>query len=67
MLIFFSMIAGISQFGFWGIIVGPTITAFLLHCCDCMKITLSKTIKKHMNDIDPMAHNEIFKNDKSEL
>ncbi len=30
MLIFFSMIAGISQFGFWGIIVGPTITAFFI-------------------------------------
>lgn len=29
-LIFFSMIAGISQFGFWGIIVGPTITAFFI-------------------------------------
>ncbi|GAA7470870.1 hypothetical protein HpMMM46_07380 [Helicobacter pylori] len=28
-----------------------------------MKITLSKTIKKHANDISPMAHNEIFKND----
>ncbi|GAA7611424.1 hypothetical protein HpMMM21_12190 [Helicobacter pylori] len=28
-----------------------------------MKITLSKTIKKHANDINPMAHNEIFKND----
>ncbi len=30
MLIFFSMIAGISQFGFWGIAVGPTITAFFI-------------------------------------
>ncbi len=30
MLIFFSMIAGISQFGFWGIIVESTITAFFI-------------------------------------
>ncbi|WP_120944713.1 MULTISPECIES: AI-2E family transporter [Helicobacter] len=29
-LIFFSILAGISKFGFWGIAVGPTITAFFI-------------------------------------
>ncbi|PAF51630.1 AI-2E family transporter [Helicobacter sp. 13S00477-4] len=29
-LIFFSILAGISSFGFWGIVVGPTITAFFI-------------------------------------
>lgn len=29
-LIFFSILAGISTFGFWGIVVGPTITAFFI-------------------------------------
>jgi predicted PurR-regulated permease PerM len=30
MLIFFSIIAGLSAFGFWGMILGPAITAFFL-------------------------------------
>lgn len=30
MLIFFSIIAGLSSFGFWGIVVGPAITAFFI-------------------------------------
>ncbi|PAF41558.1 AI-2E family transporter [Helicobacter sp. 11S03491-1] len=29
-LIFFSILAGFSTFGFWGIVVGPTITAFFI-------------------------------------
>ncbi|GMT38330.1 Autoinducer-2 Exporter [Helicobacter bizzozeronii] len=29
-LIFFAILAGISKFGFWGIAVGPTITAFFI-------------------------------------
>ncbi|PAF42367.1 AI-2E family transporter [Helicobacter sp. 11S02596-1] len=29
-LIFFSILAGLSTFGFWGIVVGPTITAFFI-------------------------------------
>jgi predicted PurR-regulated permease PerM len=30
MLIFFSIIAGMSTYGFWGMILGPAITAFLI-------------------------------------
>ena len=30
MVIFFSMIAGLTTFGFWGMILGPAITAFFL-------------------------------------
>jgi predicted PurR-regulated permease PerM len=30
LVIFFSMIAGLSTFGFWGMILGPAITAFFL-------------------------------------
>lgn len=29
-LIFFSILAGLSTFGFWGIVIGPAITAFFL-------------------------------------
>ncbi|PAF48002.1 AI-2E family transporter [Helicobacter sp. 12S02634-8] len=29
-LIFFSILAGLGTFGFWGIVVGPTITAFFI-------------------------------------
>jgi len=40
MLIFFSIIAGLSSFGFWGMIFGPAITAFflaLLHLFELLK------------------------------
>jgi predicted PurR-regulated permease PerM len=30
LVIFFSIIAGLSSFGFWGMILGPAITAFFL-------------------------------------
>jgi predicted PurR-regulated permease PerM len=30
MVIFFSIIAGLTTFGFWGMILGPAITAFFL-------------------------------------
>ncbi|MBN2825710.1 MAG: AI-2E family transporter, partial [Campylobacterales bacterium] len=30
LLIFFSIIAGMASFGFWGMILGPAITSFLL-------------------------------------
>lgn len=30
MLIFFAIIAGLTTFGFWGMILGPAITAFFL-------------------------------------
>ena len=30
LLIFFSMIAGISTFGFWGLILGPAIVTFFI-------------------------------------
>lgn len=30
LVIFFAIIAGLSTFGFWGMILGPAITAFFL-------------------------------------
>jgi len=30
MLIFFSILAGMSSYGFWGMILGPAITSFLI-------------------------------------
>jgi predicted PurR-regulated permease PerM len=30
LLIFFSILAGISSYGFWGMILGPAITSFLI-------------------------------------
>ena len=30
MVIFFSIIAGMSTYGFWGMILGPAITSFLI-------------------------------------
>jgi len=30
LVIFFAMIAGLATFGFWGMILGPAITAFFL-------------------------------------
>ena len=30
MLIFFAIIAGLSSFGFWGIVLGPAITALFI-------------------------------------
>jgi predicted PurR-regulated permease PerM len=30
LLIFFSILAGMSSYGFWGMILGPAITAFLI-------------------------------------
>ena len=30
LIIFFAIIAGLATFGFWGMILGPAITAFLL-------------------------------------
>ena len=34
MLIFFSMIAGLSTFGFWGLIIGPAITTLFVTIVD---------------------------------
>ncbi|PAF46577.1 AI-2E family transporter [Helicobacter sp. 12S02232-10] len=41
-LIFFSILAGLSTFGFWGIVVGPTITAFF--------IALLRLYQNHFSD-----------------
>lgn len=41
LLIFFSIIAGLSSFGFWGMILGPAITTFFLSL-----LKLYKSIKK---------------------
>jgi len=30
LLIFFSIVAGMSSYGFWGMILGPAITSFLI-------------------------------------
>ena len=30
MLIFFAIIAGLTSFGFWGIVLGPAITALFI-------------------------------------
>jgi len=30
LLIFFSILAGMSSYGFWGMILGPAITSFLI-------------------------------------
>jgi predicted PurR-regulated permease PerM len=37
LLIFFSIIAGLSTFGFWGMILGPAITTFLLSYLKILK------------------------------
>ncbi|WP_121021735.1 AI-2E family transporter [Helicobacter vulpis] len=42
-LIFFSILAGISKFGFWGIAVGPTITAFFIVLLRLYEYSFSKS------------------------
>ncbi len=48
LLIFFSIVAGLSAFGFWGMILGPAITAFFL--------ALLKLIEQHRK-----IHKKAFK------
>lgn len=43
LIIFFSIIAGLATFGFWGMILGPAITAFFL--------SLLKLIERHQNGV----------------
>ena len=42
LLLFFSMIAGISTFGFWGLILGPAIVTFFIST-----IKLYTLLKEH--------------------
>lgn len=52
LLIFFAMIAGLSTFGFWGIIIGPAITTFFLSILRLYKAIKDgdvKTIDKNIN------------------
>ncbi|SQC36274.1 acid membrane antigen A [Helicobacter fennelliae] len=39
-IIFFAIFAGLGAFGFWGIVIGPAITAFLSLCLESMSETL---------------------------
>ncbi|EFX42136.1 AI-2E family transporter [Helicobacter suis] len=45
-LIFFSILAGISKFGFWGIAVGPTITAFFIVLLRVYEKVFTSTARK---------------------
>jgi predicted PurR-regulated permease PerM len=45
MLIFFSIIAGISTFGFWGMVIGPTITATFISVAKIYKNIMIETKK----------------------
>lgn len=45
LLIFFAMIAGISTFGFWGVILGPAILALFLSVVKLYVLIIEKSIK----------------------
>ena len=43
LLIFFSIVAGLSTFGFWGMIIGPAMVTFF--------ISIMQLLKKYSNDV----------------
>lgn len=56
LLIFFAILAGLSTFGFWGMILGPAITTFFLSILKIYKIL------KHKSDNELLPHKKsLFK------
>jgi len=53
LLIFFSIVAGLSTFGFWGMIIGPAMVTFF--------ISLLQLLKKFSDDIYTLKINDDFK------
>lgn len=52
LLIFFAILAGLSTFGFWGMILGPAITTFFLSILKIYKMLKEKSDKE--NEILPL-------------
>ncbi|KIM11255.1 MAG: hypothetical protein KU37_06325 [Sulfuricurvum sp. PC08-66] len=51
LLIFFAILAGLSTFGFWGMILGPAITTFFISLLNLYKEIVHTTVKSE-NDPD---------------
>ena len=49
LVIFFSIIAGLTTFGFWGMILGPAITAFFLTILKLFEARTKECDDLHLN------------------
>ena len=52
MLLFFAMIAGMTTFGFWGIMLGPAIVTFFLSTIKLYVLMQDRKANKNLNDTD---------------
>jgi len=50
LVIFFAIIAGLSTFGFWGMIVGPAITAFFFTILKLFEARSKECLDKNQNN-----------------
>ncbi len=55
LVIFFAIIAGLATFGFWGMILGPAITAFFLTILKLFEAR-TKECENKQNDLEKISH-----------
>lgn len=51
LLLFFSIIAGLSTFGFWGMIIGPAMVTFFISIVQLLKKFSNDSRKKHISEL----------------